>query len=222
MKRFLICLFSFLFIGCSIAGGAVLLSNSSYSDNTGGGESSPDENDVAQNAPTNSDLWTNGHYATAFDNEGEAGIDGTTEEKAYEIRTAEQLALLAYRINTSSTNSTYCSLYYVQTADIDLSAHYWEAVGTSSYYFSGHYDGGEYTISGLYTKSGSSSSYSYQGLFGYVRGQSSSTKATIKNVGITDSNIQGSSYIGGVVGYAWYSTVTNCYNTGNIIGMVTN
>ena len=36
MKRFLICLFSFLFVGCSIAGGAVLLTNSSYSDNTGG------------------------------------------------------------------------------------------------------------------------------------------------------------------------------------------
>ena len=38
MKRFLICLFSFLFIGCSIAGGAVLLSNSSYSDEYRGGD----------------------------------------------------------------------------------------------------------------------------------------------------------------------------------------
>lgn len=37
MRRFLICLFSFLFIGCSIAGGTVLLSNWSYSDNTRGG-----------------------------------------------------------------------------------------------------------------------------------------------------------------------------------------
>ena len=218
MKRFLICLFSFLFVGCSIAGGAVLLSNSSYSDNSGGGKSSPDENDVTQNAPTNSDLWTNGHYATAFDNEGEAGIDGSTEEKAYKIRTAEQLALLAYRINTSSTNSTYKSLYYVQTADIDLSAHYWDAIGTSSYYFSGAYDGGEYAISGLYTKSGSGSTYDYQGLFGYVRGQSKIDKAIIKNVGIIDSNIQGYQYVGGVVGYAYYSTVTNCYNTGTVTG----
>ena len=37
MKRFLICLFSFLFVGCSIAGGAVLLSNTYVSDNAGGG-----------------------------------------------------------------------------------------------------------------------------------------------------------------------------------------
>ena len=94
--------------------------------------------------------------------------------------------------------------------------HYWDAIGySSSYYFSGHYDGGEYTISGLYTKSG----YSYQGLFGYVRGQSSSTKATIKNIGIIDSNIQGYQYVGGVVGYAYYySTITNSYNTGTVTG----
>ena len=219
MKRFLICLFSFLFIGCSIAGGAVLLSNSSYSDNTGG-EKAPSENELTKNAPTNSDLWTaSGNYATAFDNEGEAGIDGSTEEKAYEIRTAEQLALLAYRINTSSTNSTYKSLYYVQTADIDLSLHYWDAFGTSSYYFSGAYDGGNFTISGLYTQAGSSSTYSYQGLFGYVRGQSSSTKATIKNVGIIDSNIHGYSNVGGVVGYAGsYVAINNSYNTGDVTG----
>ena len=131
--------------------------------------------------------------------------------------------MLAYRINTSSTNSTYKSLYYVQTADIDLSAHYWDAIGTytsSSNYlaFSGHYDGGEYTISGLYTKAGSSSAYSYQGLFGYVEGESSSNKATIKNIGIIDSNIQGYRYVGGVVGYAYYYTITNCYNTGDVTG----
>ena len=122
---------------------------------TGGGDSTPSENELEKNAPTNSDLWTDGHYATAFDNEGEAGIDGTTEEKAYEIRTAEQLALLAYRINTSSTNSTYKSLYYVQTADIDLSLYYWQPIGYSSAYcFAGNYDGGGFEISGMYTVEG--------------------------------------------------------------------
>ena len=37
MKRILVCLFSFLFVGCFIAGGTVLLSNSYISDNIGGG-----------------------------------------------------------------------------------------------------------------------------------------------------------------------------------------
>ena len=86
MKRFLICLFSFLFIGCSIAGGAVLLSNSSYSDEYRGGDSSNSENDVTKNAPTNDDLWTDsGNYATSF-----AGGDGQTEATAYQIATPEQ------------------------------------------------------------------------------------------------------------------------------------
>ena len=215
MKRILLSVIAFLFVGCSIAGGTVLLSNTYISDSNRGGDSTSSENELTKNAPTNSDLWTNGHYATAFDNEGEAGVDGSTEEKAYEIRTAEQFARLAYLINDTSTNSTYRDLYYVQTADIDLSAHYWDAIGTSSYYFRGHYDGGEHTISGLYTEAGSSSTYSYQGLFGCVRGQSS----IIENVGIIDSNIQGYQYVGGVVGETYYSTVTNCYNTGSVSGL---
>ena len=92
--------------------------------------------------------------------------------------------------------------------------HYWDAIGTENYYFRGHYDGGKHTISGFYTKT----SPSYQGLFGYVRGQSETNMSTIKNVGIIDSDIQGYSYVGGVVGRAYYSTVTNCYNTGAVYG----
>ena len=154
--------------------------------------------------------WTDeGNYADSF-----AGGSGT-ESDPYKIATPEQLARLAYLINSSSTNSTYKSLYYVQTANLDMSEYWWESIGySSSYYFSGHYDGGGYTISGLYTENG----YSNQGLFGYVRGQSSSNKATIKNVGITDSNIQGNDYVGGVVGYAYYSAITNCYNAGTVAG----
>ena len=97
--------------------------------------------------------------------------------------------------------------------------HYWDAIGTSSRYFYGYYDGGGYEISGLYTQAGSKDDYSYQGLFGYVRGQSETNKAVIENVGIIDSYVQGYEYIGGVVGYAsTFSTITNCYNTGSVSG----
>ncbi len=59
-----------------------------------------------------------------------------------------------------------------------------------------------------------------QGLFGYVEGQSKIDKAIIKNVGIIDSNIQGYEYVGGVVGRAnSYSTITNCYNIGDVTGV---
>ena len=165
-----------------------------------------------------SQYWTNaGNYADSF-----AGGSGS-ESDPYQIATPEQLARLAYLINSSSTNSTYKSLYYVQTANLDMSEYWWDAIGTytsSSDYlaFSGQYDGGEYTISGLYTEAGSDLTYSYQGLFGYVGGQSNTNKATIKNVGIIDSNIQGYGSVGGVAGYASSSTFTNCYNTGSVTG----
>ena len=213
MKRILLSVIAFLFVGCSIAGGTVLLSNSSISDNTGG-ENAPSENEITKNAPTNSDLWTNGHYATAFDNEGEAGIDGTTEEKAYEIRTAEQLALLAYRINTSSTNSTYCSLYYVQTADIDLSLHYWDAIGYGeSRCFSGNYNGFNHTISGLFISKGAD-----EGLFGYVEGDS--RYAVISNIGIINSNIFAFNGTGAIVGNAANLYIKDCFNKGSVTGSV--
>ena len=165
MRRFLICLLSFLFIGCSIAGGAVLLSNISVSDTTGGGDLSTDENDeVTQNAPTTtSGSWiTSGRYADSF-----AGGSGT-EDDPYLIATAAQLARLAYLIYSSNTNnSTYRALYYLQTADINLNRYYWYPIGVSasvSRYFSGVYDGDGYTISNMFVN------YSYDncGMFGAI------------------------------------------------------
>ncbi len=101
-----------------------------------------------------------------------------------------------------------------------MSAYWWDAIGYSySYYFGGHYNGGGFTIAGLYTEAGTTSDYSYQGLFGYVRGTSSRDLAEIHDVGIIDSNIQGSEYVGGIAGYAYSSsTITNCYNTGSVTG----
>ena len=214
MKRVLIYLLLFLFMGCSIAGGAVLLTNSSYSDNIGGGESSPDKNDeVTQNAPDDDELWTDsGNYDTSF-----AGGNGTSTNP-YQIATAGQLAYLSYLINGDS-NSSYRSRYYEQTADIDLSAHYWDAIGySSSRYFAGKYDGGGYIISGLYTLS---SEEDNQGLFGYIRGLSVSVD--IKNVVIgADSVIRGNKYVGGVVGNCDTNgqniNISNCSNYGHING----
>ena len=218
MKRFLICLFSFLFIGCSIAGGAILLSNQSYSDENRGGDSSNSENDVIKNAPTNDDLWTDsGNYATSF-----AGGDGT-EDDPYQIATAGQLAYLAYLINNSSTNSTYSALYYIQIANIDLTLHYWEPIGTytsaSSYLaFAGSFNGGGYTISGIYTIS----TNDYQGLFGYTRGgirnEYGSYFSYLYGIGVINSNITGNSYVGGIVGYAYATSIYRCFNTSPVSG----
>ena len=124
----------------------------------GGGNSQSDilENDeVTANAPTNSGYWTDsGNYATSF-----AGGSGTSSDP-YLIETPQQLAYLSYLVNNSSTNSQYASLYYKQTANLDMSAYWWDAIGTSTYPFKGYYDGGDYTISNLLVDDNSN----YEGL----------------------------------------------------------
>ena len=177
-------------------------------------------------ALTDGDYWIN--YVT--ETTGFAGGTGTASDP-YLIETAEQLAYLSYMVYSGSASVIdkyyYYGVYFKQTADIDLSAHYWQPIGIeydrngtqTQHYFSGIYDGDGYTLSGIYTPEGSDNAYSYQGLFGYVYGRSSTNKAEIKNVGVVNFNIQGYNYVGGVVGYTGYNTtITNCYNTASVTG----
>ena len=221
MKRLFLLILSFMFLGGAVSSSAFYINNGlQVTETNRGGEFTTSENenldDVTANAPTNSGYWTDaGNYATSF-----AGGSGT-ESDPYLISTPQQLARLAYLINGSSSSS-YRSLYYEQTTNLNMSAYWWDAIGySSSYYFSGKYNGGGFTIAGLYTEAGTTSDYSYQGLFGYVEGSSSTSPAEIHDVGIIDSNIQGYQYIGGIVGRAYSSsTITNCYNTGSVTGSI--
>ena len=77
----------------------------------------------------------------------------------------------------------------------------------NEYYFSGTFDGNGHTVSGLYSVD--DNKYCI-GLIGEA------AEATIKNVGIVDSYFSGLGTVGGVCGYAEYSTIDNCYNTGTI------
>ena len=82
----------------------------------------------------------------------------------------------------------------------------WTPIGSS---YVGTFDGGDHTVSGLYF---ANSNVSYVGLF-----KSVAADGKVQNVGVIDSYIFGSFYVGGVVGYN-YGTVTNCYNTGRVVG----
>ena len=150
--------------------------------------------------------WTDsGNYATSF-------ADGNgTQEDPYRISNERELARVAYLVNSSSYNSSYASDYYLQTANLDMSDYYWVPIGTEDYSFKGHYDGAGYTISGLYTKYDED----HQGLFGYIEG-TSANRVEIKNIGVVSSQIFGNGYVGGIVGYAEYVDIENCYNTGSI------
>ena len=123
--------------------------------------------------------------------------------KTIRITTEAELALLAY----NTCNGTDYSGYTITlTKDLKMSDHYWDKSIGNSYdnCFRGTFDGGNKTISGINISSGA-----YKGLFGYV-GQSENP-GIIQNVTLASSTIIGKAYVGGIVGYLQYGTVSNCH-----------
>ena len=139
----------------------------------------------------------------------------------YEIGNAGQLYWFADKVNNDNAN--YGSANAVLTADITVNTGNvancggtkadgwidWTIIGNSSNKYTGTFDGQNYTISGLYFNN---TSIDYVGLFGFV-----GSGGEISNVGVVDSYFKGNDYVGGVCGNT-YSTITNCYNTGNVSG----
>ena len=93
-------------------------------------------------------------------------VIGEDTYKYYLIENAEQLALLSRQVNDGLLSTTECEFILVN--DIDLSGRYWTPIGkNSNYSFRGIFNLNGYTISGLTIDS---STLSYAGLFGYVKG----------------------------------------------------
>ena len=86
----------------------------------------------------------------------------------------------------------------------------WTPIGTDNVVcYSGTFDGNGHTISGIYFNN---SDINNVGLFGYV------DKATIKNVGLVNSYIEGKQYVGGICGYNHSGNIENCFNSSTVIG----
>ena len=138
----------------------------------------------------------------------------------YLINSASDLAQLATDVNGGER---YNKMYFKQTANITLTSA-WTPIGTdSSHPFKGHYDGGNFTISGL-TVSGN---YQYAGLFGYISSDhyhGSQIPTELKNINIVDCNIdvssagQGNGMAGGIAGYVSCFNMSNCKVSGTIKG----
>jgi hypothetical protein len=91
----------------------------------------------------------------------------------------------------------------------------WTPIGSTSAgaTFSGSFDGGGHTISGLTINT----TASYQGMFATVGG------GTVRNLGLVDVNISGGNYAGGIAGHAsagaaTTTTISNSYVIGNVSG----
>lgn len=150
--------------------------------------------------------------AAAWDGTAASGFAGGsgTENDPYQIDTAEQLAYLAVTVNSGTT---YEGKYIKLTADIVLNdttaenwllaAKMWIPIGTYTDNrinapFSGTFDGGSHSISGLFISTQTGTSWSYKGLFGYTH------NAILKNVMLTNAYIAGEDYVGALVGAAKY------------------
>ena len=142
-----------------------------------------------------------------------------TEGEYYVVDGTEALDALATFVNDGKSTS---EMRFKQTADItythttnwdddESTENNFTAIGIFTDEFSGTFDGGGFTISGIRIyKGGNTSADRYQGLFGC------SGNATVKNVTLTDARITGYDFVGGIVGYLFYGTVSNCRVESNV------
>ncbi len=142
-----------------------------------------------------------------------------TEDKPYIIKTAQQLANLAYWVNSGNATA---GTYYQLGANIDLGLYQeWTPIGTREHKFAGIFDGNNYNnykVSNLAIGSESAPAQnSSKGLFGYV-GQN----GVVKNLTVSGAVYTGFSGAGGIAGYAEYAQFSNCYSDVTVVSTYNN
>ena len=134
-----------------------------------------------------------------------------TAEKPYQIATVADLAKLSEVC--AKEGDIYLNKHYKQTADLDLTNAAFSPIGSEKAPFTGLYDGGNYSVSGIVIPASNTAAC---GVFGYVK------NATVKNLvvnGITNNGAGGE--VGGVVGHAVNSTIENCVMNSDLYASVT-
>ncbi len=133
-------------------------------------------------------------------------VDYTIDNGTWLINTAQGLREFAEKAKTTpNTNAKLMN-------DINLggSASEWVAIGKDGSEYAGTFDGNNKTISGLYINQPNTD---FQGLFGYV-----DTNGIVKNLRISNPQITGLSWVGGIAGYN-RGTITSSYvNGGSVTG----
>ena len=152
-----------------------------------------------------------GQEGSWADHQENYSFSGTT----ITIASAEQLATLAAVVNGGGNFADYTIRL---TANIDLSAHYWVPIGTSTYPFNLTFDGNSKSVSGLNIND---ADLENAGLFGYA------DRATISNMTVSAGSIVANENVGVLAGSLISSTVSNCSvsatgisGTRNVSGLV--
>ena len=130
------------------------------------------------------------------------------DDGSYTVTSADGLMNVAELVNGGKTD-----INITLDTDIDLTGKNWTPIGTSNLY-SGTFDGGGHTITGLTFTTNDE----YAGLFGWLNKAGTVKNVVMEGVQITSHQIYGGS-IGGVVGYSW-GTIENCSVSGSVSGTV--
>ena len=186
------------------------------------GSNLTDDDGDETNNPTstgNSHTYKMGSQDTTITDSSFLGqLDFDDTDGSYLIKDAQQLKALADYVNgTNGSAHTCAGLKFKVAGNITLSGD-WTPIGTDKdHAFKGTFDGGSennFTIDGLKITSNAT----YAGLFGYV-GSYGDTVGTIQNVSLTNVNISGKDYVGGVVGEN-SDTVQDNINVDSVSGVV--
>jgi hypothetical protein len=159
--------------------------------------------------------------AWRIDNQNYPKLGGTetqTYEVVNEIRTIEDLYMMRKNLSGSYTLmndldfNSVSSYRHSINKTIFTSGEGWLPLGNSSTsMFTGNFNGNNHIIKNLYVNRPEED---YAGLFGYLSGSA----AKVEKLGVENVNIIGKMYVGGVIGRAVSSTITNVYSTGEVEG----
>lgn len=164
-------------------------------------------------APLTDYCWTGYRYFNGpFANSGEAGIDGSSELKAFTLCSSDQL-------NQIGTNSTNWDKYYTVEGDINM-AHLtgteYNIIGDNTTEYSGIFNGDGNSI---YNLTYSNATQNFVGLIGVLEGGS----AELKNLKLVNVSISGNNLMGGAVGDINVGgEVHQVYVSGNVTGIGVN
>ncbi|MCL2834729.1 MAG: YDG domain-containing protein [Treponema sp.] len=168
---------------------------------------------VTNTAAVNLGLTISGN--TNYSLSGTASVSVTIRDGATTTRAIPVNSSNYSYFNTYANTAAGLGKSYIQTTDISVSGiiNNWPAIGTQAAPFTGNYNGSGYRFSGLqmYYQDVGTAYSSYQGVFGYIKG----ANCVIENLGLYNSTIRGSSYVGGLVGYNDGATIRNCWVTTN-------
>ena len=153
---------------------------------------------------------------------------------SYTVYNADGLMNIAELVNGGKSD-----INITLDTDIDLTGKDWTPIGTSNRY-SGTFDGGGHTITGLTFTTNDV----YAGLFGHLNsagtvknvmmedvqitsnrssgfagGVAGFSDGTIENCSVSGS-VSGTVYVGGVVGAQWEGSITGCSSSATVKGMV--